>query len=131
MAFITDPIADMLTRIRNATLRKHKQVSFQHSKTKQKMLEIIKDAGYIKDFIIEGDLKKTITVELKYKGNISAISGLKRISKPSLRVYTTALKIPFVQSGFGIAILSTSKGLLTDSQARKENIGGEIIAYIW
>lgn len=67
MAFITDPIADMLTRIRNATLRKHKQVSFQHSKTKQKMLEIIKDAGYIKDFIIEGDLKKTITVELKYE----------------------------------------------------------------
>ncbi|MDW2924827.1 30S ribosomal protein S8 [Mesomycoplasma ovipneumoniae] len=131
MAFITDPIADMLTRIRNATIRKHKQVSFQHSKIKAKMLEIIKEAGYIKDFQIEGELKKTITVELKYKGTTSSISGLKRISKPSLRVYTPAQKIPFVQSGYGIAILSTSKGLLTDSQARKENVGGEIIAYIW
>ncbi|AAV27458.1 30s ribosomal protein S8 [Mesomycoplasma hyopneumoniae 232] len=131
MAFITDPIADMLTRIRNATIRKHKNVSFQHSKTKVKILEIIQKAGYIKDFQVEGDLKKNITVELKYKGNLSSISGLKRISKPSLRVYTSASKIPFVQSGFGIAILSTSKGLLTDSQARKENVGGEIIAYIW
>ncbi|MCN0157704.1 30S ribosomal protein S8 [Mesomycoplasma ovipneumoniae] len=131
MAFITDPIADMLTRIRNATIRKHKQVSFQHSKIKAKMLEIIKEAGYIKDFQIEGELKKTITVELKYKGTTSSISGLKRISKPSLRVYAPAQKIPFVQSGYGIAILSTSKGLLTDSQARKENVGGEIIAYIW
>ncbi|MBG0730815.1 30S ribosomal protein S8 [Mycoplasma sp. 'Moose RK'] len=131
MAFITDPIADMLTRIRNATSRKHKQATVQHSMLKQKILEIIKEAGYIKDFKVEGDLKKNIIIDLKYKGNVSVISKLVRVSKPSLRVYTPAEKIPLVQSGFGIAILSTSKGLLTDAQARKENVGGEIIAYIW
>lgn len=131
MAFITDPIADMLTRIRNAASRRHKVVDMQHSKTKEEILKIIKNAGYIKDFHVSGQIKKTIIVELKYKGNQSAISKLIRVSKPSLRVYTPVEKIPLVQSGFGIAILSTSKGFLTDDQARKENVGGEIIAYIW
>lgn len=130
MAFITDPIADMLTRIRNATIRKHEQVTLGHSNKKVAILNIFKQEGYINGFSVSGEIKKEITIDLKYKGNASVISGLKRISKPSLRVYAPAHKLPSVLSGFGTAIVSTSKGLLTDKQARKENVGGEIIAFI-
>lgn len=132
MSIITDPIADMLTRIKNATKRKHKSVNIPFSNKKLKIVEIIKKEGYISGYEILGQgIEKKILITLKYKGNTSAIFDLKRISKPGLRVYTTASNIPSVLSGYGIAIISTSKGILTDKEARKENVGGEVIAYIW
>ncbi|PAF55393.1 30S ribosomal protein S8 [Mycoplasmopsis agassizii] len=132
MAFIIDPIADMLTRIKNAVKRKHKNVAFPYSNIKERILEIMAKEGFIVGYTIEGNgVEKTLVVELKYKGSTSAIFDLKRVSKPSLRVYVSANEVPNVLNGFGLAIISTSKGLLTDKQARKENIGGEVIAYIW
>lgn len=133
MAFISDPISDMIVRIKNANARKHKTVSMPHSNLKMKLLSIIKNEGYITKFE-ENDLgnnKKEIIVTLKYKGNERVITDIKRISKPGLRVYVAVEEVPTVQSGFGVAIISTSKGLLTDKEARKENVGGEVIAYIW
>ena len=133
MAFINDPISDMIVRIKNANARKHPTVSMPHSKLKMKLLSIIKNEGYINKFE-EVDLnnnKKEIVVTLKYKGNERVITDIKRISKPGLRVYVPVEEVPRVQSGFGIAIISTSKGLLTDKEARKENVGGEVIAYVW
>lgn len=132
MAFVSDPISDMIVHIKNANARKHKTVSMPHSKLKMKILSIIKNEGYIEDFK-EIDLKnnkKEILVTLKYKGNERVITNIKRISKPGLRVYVPVESIPSVQSGFGIVIMSTSKGLLTDKEARKENVGGEVIAYV-
>lgn len=132
MAIITDPIADMIVRIKNAFMRKHKNVSIPHSNKKIKILEIIKKAGYIQDFHVVGEgVKKTIDVELKYKGTTSVITDIKKVSKPGLKVYSSAKNIPSVLSGYGIAIISTSKGFLTDKEARKENVGGEVIAYVW
>ncbi|WP_022935333.1 30S ribosomal protein S8 [Mesomycoplasma moatsii] len=133
MAFISDPISDMIVRIKNANARKHKTVSMPHSKLKMKILSIIKDEGYISKFeeIVLENNKKEILVTLKYKGNERVITDIKRISKPGLRVYVPVEEVPTVQSGFGVAIISTSKGLLTDKEARKENVGGEVIAYIW
>ena len=133
MAFITDPISDMIVRIKNANARRHKTVLMPHSKLKMQILSIIEKEGYISEFKeIEGqNNKKEILVTLKYKGNDRVITDIKRISKPGLRVYASVESIPTVQSGFGVAIISTSKGLLTDKQARKENVGGEVIAYIW
>lgn len=133
MAFINDPISDMIVRIKNANARKHRVVSMPHSKLKMKILSIIKDEGYITKFeeVDLGNNKKEIVVTLKYKGNERVITDIKRISKPGLRVYVPVEHVPTVQSGFGVAILSTSKGLLTDKEARKENVGGEVIAYIW
>lgn len=129
---ITDPIADMLVRIKNATARKHKNVLIPFSNKKIKILDIIKEQGYIINYVIEGDgVKKNIDVTLKYKNNTSVITGLKRISKPGLKVYSSVEDLPTVLSGFGVAIISTPKGVLTDKQARKENVGGEIVAYIW
>ena len=133
MAFINDPISDMIVRIKNANARKHPTVSMPHSKLKMKLLSIIKNEGYITKFE-EVDLnnnKKEIVVTLKYKGNERVITDIKIISKPGLRVYVPVEEVPRVQSGFGIAIISTSKGLLTDKEARKENVGGEVIAYVW
>ena len=132
MAFINDPISDMIVRIKNANARKHPTVSMPHSKLKMKLLSIIKNEGYITKFE-EVDLnnnKKEIVVTLKYKGNERVITDIKIISKPGLRVYVPVEEVPRVQSGFGIAIISTSKGLLTDKEARKENVGGEVIAYV-
>lgn len=132
MAFIIDPIADMLTRIRNAVKRKHKSVSFTYSKKKQAILEIMLREGFIGALKIDGSgVEKKLVVELKYKGSTSAIFDLKRISKPSLRIYVAANEIPLVLNGYGLAIISTSKGLLTDKEARKERVGGEVIAYVW
>lgn len=134
MAFINDPISDMIVRIKNANARKHKTVSMPHSKLKMQILDIFQKEGYISDFKIANEndtIKKEIIVTLKYKGNERVITNIKRISKPSLRIYTSVESIPSVQSGFGVAIISTSKGLLTDKEARKENIGGEVLAYIW
>ncbi|MEE3343881.1 MAG: 30S ribosomal protein S8 [Bacilli bacterium] len=130
---MTDPIADMLTRIRNANQNRAKTVSMPSSKMKEQIATILKDEGYIKDYNIEkNDVQNTLTLTLKYAENKErVITGLKRISKPGLRVYTTAEEIPHVLNGLGIAIISTSKGVMTDKLARKNNIGGEVIAYIW
>lgn len=131
MAFIIDPIADMLTRIRNAVKRKHKNVQFPHSKTKEAILQIMLREGFISGIAVNGSgVDKKLVVELKYKGATSVIFDLKRISKPSLRVYVAAQEIPLVLNGCGLAIISTSKGLLTDKEARKERVGGEVLAYV-
>lgn len=132
MAFITDPIADMIVRIKMANSRKHKTVMIPHSNTKIKILEIMQREGYISQFeIIENGVKKEIILTLKYRGSDRVITDIKRISKPGLRVYSEVESIPKVLSGFGIAIISTSKGIITDKEARKENIGGEVLAYVW
>ncbi|WP_373423276.1 30S ribosomal protein S8 [Mycoplasma iguanae] len=129
---ITDPIADMIVRLKNASSRKHKTVSIPYSGKKVKILDIIKEEGYIFGYEVQGEgTKKSIIVNLKYKGTVSAITGMKKISKPGLKVYSSAKDLPVVLSGFGTAIVSTSKGFLTDKQARKEKLGGEVIAYVW
>ncbi|TPE58005.1 30S ribosomal protein S8 [[Mycoplasma] falconis] len=136
MAIIIDPIADMFVRMKNAISRKYHEVVLPHSNKKEKILEIIKNEGYITNFeVIEEKGKfKQIKITLKYKGmnqNQSAISGLKKVSKPGLKVYLPSEKLPRVLSGYGTAIISTSKGLLTDKEARKANVGGEVIAFVW
>ncbi len=130
---MTDPIADMLTRIRNANKERHESLVCPASKQKIKILEILETEGYIKGFeVVELDNnKQDIVVTLKYKGTRRVISGIKRISKPGLRVYVESDKVPYVYNGLGTAILTTSKGVMTDRQARKEKIGGEVIAYVW
>ncbi|ADE19722.1 30S ribosomal protein S8 [Mycoplasma crocodyli] len=130
--FITDPISDMIVRIKNANQRKHKTVSIPYSNKKAKILDIIKQEGYITSYQVEGELAtKNIVVTLKYKGAQAAIIGIKRVSKPGLKVYVKAEELPKVLSGYGTVIISTSKGVMTEKQARKENVGGEVIAYIW
>ena len=130
---ITDPIADMLTRIRNANSAKHKTVDIPASKMKTAIAEILFKEGYIKSFeIINNETQGIIRITLKYdeKGN-RVIDGIKRISKPGLRVYASKDELPKVLNGLGIAIVSTSKGLKTDKEAREAGIGGEVLAYIW
>ncbi|ARU91094.1 30S ribosomal protein S8 [Spiroplasma clarkii] len=127
----TDVIADMLTRIRNANQRFHKKVLIPGSKIKQEIATILKKEGFIEDFQISDDFKKDITISLKYKGKIRVIKGLKRISKPGLRVYSPANEIPNVLNGLGIAIVSTSNGIITDKEARHQNVGGEVLAFVW
>ena len=130
---ITDPIADMLTRIRNANSAKHLTVDIPSSKIKLAVAQILADEGYIKSFEkIEDNKQGVIRVTLKYDENGKrVISGLKRISKPGLRIYANKEEIPQVLNGLGIAIVSTSKGIMTDKEARKENVGGEVLAYVW
>lgn len=130
---MTDPIADMLTRVRNAVNAKHKVVEVPASNIKKDIAQILLDEGFIEGFNVTDDNKQgIITIDLKYGPNDEkVISGIKRISKPGLRVYTNANEIPRVLGGLGIAIISTSKGLMTDKKARKENIGGEVICYVW
>ena len=130
---MTDPIADMLTRIRNANQNRAKTVSMPSSKMKEEIARILKDEGFIEEFSIEeNDVENTLTLTLKYGQNKErVITGLKRISKPGLRVYAGAEEIPHVLNGLGIAIISTPKGVMTDKLARKNNVGGEVIAYIW
>ena len=130
---VTDPIADMLTRIRNANAMKYKEVSMPVSKTKTEIARILKDEGFIADYKIRNDKpQKTLVLTLKYTNKKErVITGLKRISKPGLRVYTQANDVPKVLNGFGIAIISTSKGIMTDKEARKQSLGGEVMAYIW
>ena len=128
----TDPIADMLTRIRNAVSAKHDSVTIHCSKEKLEIAKILKSEGFITDFTVEGETKKDIVITLKYVANgKKAISGLKRISKPGLRVYAKADELPRVLNGLGIAIISTSKGLLTDKDAKLKGVGGEVVAYVW
>lgn len=129
---MTDPIADMLTRIRNAVQARHEVVEIPASKEKIEIAKILKKEGFIVDYTVSADLKKTITVTLKYgQNNEKVISGLKRISKPGLRVYAKSDSIPRVLNGLGVAIISTSQGLLTDKEARAKHVGGEVIAYVW
>ena len=129
---MTDPIADMLTRIRNALQQKHASVSMPASNEKKAIAQILKNEGFITDFNIEGDVKKTLNIELKYgPNNEKVISGLRRISKPGLRVYAKVENLPSVLNGLGIAIISTSNGMMADKEARKNHLGGEVIAYVW
>ena len=130
---ITDPIADMLTRIRNANSAKHETVDIPASNMKKSIAEILNNEGYIKGYqIIEDGKQGVIRVTLKYGNNKEkVISGLKRVSKPGLRIYAGAEELPRVLKGLGIAIISTSKGVMTDKKARSQNIGGEVLAFIW
>ena len=133
MAIVTDTIADMLTRIRNANVMRYEEVKVPASNIKKDIARILKEEGFINDYKIEdNDAQGTIVVNLKYTDKKErVITGLKRISKPGLRVYAKNNEIPKVLNGLGIAIISTSKGIMTDKEARKQNIGGEVIAYIW
>ena len=132
MAVVSDTIADMLTRIRNANQMRYEEVRVPSSNIKNEIARILKEEGFIEDFKIEDEnTQGTIVLTLKYKNKERVITGLRRISKPGLRVYCKSDEIPKVLNGLGIAIISTSKGIMTDKQARKENIGGEVLAYIW
>lgn len=130
---ITDPIADMLTRIRNANSAKHDTVDIPASKMKKAIAQILVDEGYIKAYkIIDDDKQGVIRVTLKYgEGKSQVITGLRRVSKPGLRIYSNVEDMPKVMKGLGVAIISTSKGIMTDREARKQNVGGEVLAYIW
>ncbi len=130
---ITDTIADLLTRIRNATSAKHETVEIPASNMKKAITQILLDEGYIKKFVVSEDGKQgMIKIFLKYTDNKkSVITGLKRVSKPGLRIYSDVENMPKVMKGLGIAIISTSKGVMTDRKARKENVGGEVLAFIW
>ena len=128
---MTDPIADMLTRIRNANQMRNEVVEMPSSKIKVEIAKILKEEGYIVDYSVSGDAKKVLSVTLKYSGTERVISGIKRISKPGLRVYAQAADLPKVLNGLGIAIISTSKGLMCDKEARKIGAGGEVLAYVW
>ena len=133
MAVVTDTIADMLTRIRNANQMRYEEVKVPASNIKKEIARILKEEGFIKDYKIDSeDAQGTIILTLKYTDKKErVITGLKRISKPGLRVYAKAEELPRVLNGLGIAIVSTSKGVMTDKLARKNNVGGEVIAYIW
>lgn len=130
---MTDPIADMLTRIRNGNNAKHDSVDVPASNIKKEIAQILLSEGFIKGFdVIEDGKQGIIRIDLKYgKNSEKVISGIKRISKPGLKVYVKSDEIPRVLGGLGIAVLSTSKGMMTDKQARKDNVGGEVICYVW
>lgn len=133
MAVVSDPIADMLTRIRNALLVGHRRVQIPCSKLKIRMAELLEQEGYILGFReMEDSVQGTLEIDLKYMSSgDSAIEGLKRVSRPSRRVYTGAREIPRIRNGLGVAFLSTSSGIMTDAQARKQQVGGEVLCYIW
>ncbi len=129
---MTDTIADMLTRIRNANQRRLATLAMPVSKIKVQIAEILKSEGFIVDYSLSGEgVKSALDIELKYKGKTRVITGIKRISKPGLRVYAQAGNLPKVLNGFGVAIISTSKGIMTDKKARLDNLGGEVLAYVW
>lgn len=128
---MSDPISDLLTRIRNGGRALLPVVELPHSRIKENVAKILKSEGYVTDVAVEGEVKKSLKIRLKYNGKKNVIEGLKRISKPGLRKYVGSTEIPRVRGGLGVAIVSTSEGLLTDSQARKKNLGGELLCYIW
>jgi small subunit ribosomal protein S8 len=130
---MTDPIADMLTRIRNGLQARHPAVEMPTSKLKVAIAEVLKDEGYIKGYSVGGDgVVKTLKIELRYVGkNEPVVSGIKRISKPGLRVYAGSNEIPRVFGGLGVSILSTSKGVMSGSQARRQRVGGEVLCHVW
>lgn len=129
----TDPIADMLTRIRNASAARHKELTLPSSKVKREIARILAEEGFIESWtVIPDPVQESLSVRLKYvEGKTPVVSGLKRISKPGLRVYARKTEIPRVLGGLGLAILSTSRGIMTGSQARKLNLGGEVLCYVW
>ena len=128
---MNDPISDMLARIRNANRALLPDVELPHSKIKESIAGILKREGYIADFTVAGKVPRTIKLKLRYQGKKSIIEGLRRISSPGLRRYVGATEIPRVRGGLGVAVVSTSEGVLTDVQARKKKIGGELLCYIW
>ena len=133
---MTDPIADMLTRLRNANQAYHDSTTMPHSKIKVRIAEILKQEGYIESYQVaepaDGEVGKTLTITLKYgEDRTRSLAGLRRISKPGLRVYTKSNDLPKVLGGMGIAIISTSHGLMTDKQAHQKSVGGEVLAYVW
>ena len=128
---MTDPIADMLTRIRNANQMRNATVSMPSSNLKAEIAKLLLEEGYIENYEVSGEVKKELTITLKYVENERVINGLKRISKPGLRVQASVEKLPKVLNGMGIAIISTSKGLVTDAKARELGVGGEVVAYVW
>ena len=129
---ISDLIADMLTRIRNANNAKHETVDIPASNMKKSIAQVLADEGYIAGYTVIDDGKQgVIRVTLKYNGKQQVLKGIKRVSKPGLRIYASREDLPRVMSGLGVAIISTSKGIMTDKQARKENVGGEVIAFVW
>ena len=129
---MSDPIADMLTRVRNANALKHESVKMPSSKMKVEIAKILKEEGFIVDYKVKGDVKKELTISLKYAADgTRVISGLKKISKPGLRVNVPCERLPKVLKGLCIAVISTSQGVMTDAKARTGGIGGEVIAYIW
>lgn len=128
---MVDPISDMLTRIRNAGRALLPTVQIPHSRMKESIAGILKGEGYVADVSVEGKVPKTIKIKLKYEGKKTVIEGLKRISTPGLRRYVGATEIPRVRGGLGVAVVSTSEGLMTGTQARKKNLGGELVCYVW
>jgi small subunit ribosomal protein S8 len=126
-----DPIADMLTRIRNASRALLPTVAIPHSKLKESLAHILKQEGYVAEVAVDTTFPKTIKVRLKYEGKKSVVEGLKRVSKPGLRKYVGATEIPRVLGGLGVAVVSTSEGIMTGQQCRKKNIGGELLCYVW
>jgi small subunit ribosomal protein S8 len=128
---MSDPISDMLTRIRNAGAAHLPTVKLPHSRIKESVAKLLESEGYVGDVSVEGETKKTLKINLKFNGKKSVIEGLKRVSKPGLRRYVGSTEIPRVRGGLGVAIVSTSEGLLTDQQARRKNLGGELLCYIW
>jgi small subunit ribosomal protein S8 len=128
---MNDPISDLLTRIRNANRALLPAIELPHSRIKEGIVSILKREGYISDFAVEGKMPKMLKLKLKYQGKKSIIEGLRRISSPGLRRYVGATDIPRVRGGLGVAVVSTSEGLLTDTQARRKNLGGELICYVW
>jgi small subunit ribosomal protein S8 len=132
---MTDPIADMLTRIRNANVAMHDDVTMPSSKLKESLAEVLQKEGYIQSFRVdqeEGKPSKTLIIDMKYsEARERVITGIRRVSKPGLRVYTKADAVPRVLGGLGVAVVSTSKGLLTDREARRQRIGGEVLCYVW
>ena len=131
MAVVSDPISDMLTRIRNACRSGHPTVIMPSSRMKVAIAEALKQTGYIRDFTVAGEVKKTLSIELKYEGKVPGIEGIKRVSTPSCRVYVACDEIPHVLGGMGVSILSTSSGVMSDAKARKEKLGGELLCSVW
>lgn len=128
---MSDPISDMLTRLRNAGNAQLPVVKLPHSRIKESAAKILQSEGYVSDVSVAGETKKEIAIKLKFNGKKSVIEGIKRVSRPGLRRYVGSTEIPRVRGGLGVAVLSTSEGLMTDVQARKKNLGGELLFYVW
>jgi len=128
---MTDPIADMLTRIRNASMALLPQVGVPHSKMKESLARVLVKEGYVSGIAVEGDKLKTMTLKLKYVGRQGVIEGIRRISRPGLRNYVGSSEIPRVRGGLGVAVISTPEGVMSGHEARRKNLGGEVVCYIW
>jgi small subunit ribosomal protein S8 len=128
---MTDPISDMLTRLRNGGRALQPHIELPHSRLKENIAKILKTEGYVSEVAVDGKTIKKLKIRLKYNGKKNVIEGLRRVSKPGLRKYVGATEIPRVRGGLGVAVLSTPEGVMTDTQARKKNLGGELLCYVW